>query len=375
MPKHPISHASPTHVTMHGRELLSFGGCNYLGLAHHPAVHTAVMRGLAQFGLTTSASRETTGNTTAHDRLERELAEFLGAEDSVVVPDGYTANLAIAETLAKDTPGHAVAVVDRRAHKSVHEAVFGAGLDIAIYEHRDAGQAAALVQRHAGRGVVLFTDGIFTAEGSVAPLRELVASLPAEGVTLVVDDCHGFCTMGPRGQGTLSALGLPMGDPRVVVTTTLAKGLGCHGGCVAGSSEVCARVRRRASSYICTTPVSPAIAVGAVAALEVVRAEPERVARLRERAAQLRAGVREMGLNAVETPAPIVAFTLEGGDAAMRRVHAEMLDAGVLAPLIAYPGGPAPLYFRCSVTSEHGRADVERLLGLLGSCVSGVCAA
>lgn len=375
MAKFPIAAASPTTVTIAGREILSFGGCNYLGLAHHPAVHAAMLRGLQQYGLSTSASRETTGNTLAHDRLERELAEFLGTEDGVVVPDGYTANLAIAEVLARDLGPHAVAVMDARSHRSIREAIAGAGLELVEYAHLDADAAAKKIAMYAamGRGVAVFTDGVFTADGTLAPLPELIRALPTRGAVLVIDDCHGFATMGPRGQGTLTHYGLGV-DPRIVITTTLAKGLGCHGGVIASTSEMCRRVRAVGSAYICTTPVSPAIATAAATALDILKSEPARVARLQRNAAGLRQMLGGLGVSVADTPAPIAAFVLED-DATMRRLHAEMLDAGILAPFIAYPGGPAPTYFRLSISSEHTPEDLARLEAALAGRLKGVCAA
>jgi len=361
MPRFPVSGATATHVTMQGREVLSFGGCNYLGLAQHPEVIAAAMRAIARFGLSTSASRETTGNTTAHDDLETALIRFLGAPACVVVPDGYTANLAVAQALASD---HRVGLIDRRSHKSIREAVAVSGMELVEFDHLSAGSAAEQVARHATRGIALFTDGVFTADGAIAPLPDLLATLPARGATLVVDDCHGFCVMGARGAGTVSHFGLA--DPRIVITTTLAKGLGCHGGVVAGAPWVAERVRTRASAYICTTPTSPAIVAAAAEAVGVVLREPHRLTRLRENAQRLSSGLMRLGVEIVRTPAPINAFVLSSADR-MLQVHTDLLAEGILAPLISYPGGPASTYFRLSVTCEHRPEKIDRLLAALGA--------
>jgi 7-keto-8-aminopelargonate synthetase-like enzyme len=360
MPRLSVSQATPTTAILNGREVLSFGGCNYLGLAHHPAVHAALIDGLSQFGVSTSASRETTGNTTAHDALETALCKFLGFPAGVVVPDGYTANLAIAEVLA---PMHPVGLIDSRSHRSIREAVIGARMDLVEFDHLNPDHAAKQLARCAGVGVAVFTDGVFTADGALAPIPELLEVLPRERATLIVDDCHGFCTLGPRGQGTLS--NFKVSDPRVVLTTTLAKGLGCHGGLIAGQTAICDLVRSKASAYICTTPVSPAIAAAGVEALAVIAREPDRVRNLRANCERLGGALRSMGLNIAPTPAPIFAFTL-GSEQQMRRLYADMLADGILAPLITYPGGPAPVYFRLSITSQHAAAQIDRLTSALG---------
>src|ERR1051326_4129497 len=279
MPRLSVSQAAPTTVVIGGRSVTYFGGRNSLGRAHHPAVHAALIDALSQFGLSTSASRETTGNTTAHDQLEAAFCRFVGTPAAIVVPDGYTANLAIAQVLA---PTHPISLIDRKSHRSIREAIAGAGSTLIEYNHGDVRHAAELMARHADEGVAVYTDGVFTADGALAPIPELLAALPKNGI-LIVDDCHGVCTLGARGQGTLAHFGLnPPFDSRIVLTTTLAKGLGCHGGIVAGPGAICDLVRSRASAYVCTTPVSPAIAAAGVESLAIIAREPERLRRLHQ---------------------------------------------------------------------------------------------
>jgi 7-keto-8-aminopelargonate synthetase-like enzyme len=358
MAKLPVSAATATTITLNGREVLCFGGCNYLGLAHHPEVIAAVARGLMQFGLSTSASRETTGNTVLHDRLEAELRKFLEMEDAVVVPDGYTANLAIAQALGRD---HQVALIDRLSHHSIKQAIRCGGMRLVEFDHLDTRHASRLIEHELAsntQGIAVFTDGIFAAEGSMASVAALLNILPARNATLVVDDCHGFCVLGPRGQGTLSLQRTR--DKRIVLTTTLAKGLGCHGGVIAGPGAICSAVRAGSSAYIGTTPTSPGVINGALEALAIVQRDPARIRRLQENAAHMGEMLRARGLDPVSTPAPIFSFT-HGSEVAMQRLHADLLQAGILAPLITYPGGPAPVYFRLSVNSEHTPAQIELL--------------
>ncbi|MFN0133193.1 MAG: aminotransferase class I/II-fold pyridoxal phosphate-dependent enzyme [Phycisphaerales bacterium] len=362
MPRLPVSASSATTVTLDGRRVVSFGGCNYLGLAHHPDVIAAAIAGISDFGLSTSASRETTGNTTAHDELERDLAAFVGLAAAVVVPDGYSANLAAAQALA---PEHPIALIDRRAHRSIRDAAACAGMRVIEFEHRDADSAArVLADLDPATAAAIFTDGVFATDGGVAPLRALLAAMRPSADTLVVDDCHGLGVLGPGGRGTLASLGVR--DDRIVLTSTLAKGIGCHGGMVGGTRSLVDAVRSRASAYVCTTPASPALACAARASIRVLRAEPERVERLHANAERLSAVIRHAGLQASEFATPIRAFVVADAfgrpdAAAMRATHAFLLEQGFLAPLITYPGGPWPLYFRLSVTSEHRPEQIEAL--------------
>lgn len=360
MPRLPATAMTATTMVLNGREVLHFGGCNYLGLAQHPAVLAAVSEGLARFGLSTGASRETTGNTIVHDELERDASAFLGLAAAVVTLDGYTANLAAAKAVAAD---HDVALFDARAHESMREAIAASGMSAVPYDHRSVDSAAERIARHAGARIALFTDGVFAADGALAPLPDLLAALPADG-TLVVDDCHGFGVLGPGGRGVVTHLGL--NDDRVLVTATFAKAMGCHGGLVAGPASLIETVRARGSAYIGATPTPPAVAGAARTALRVLTDEPERLERLRRNSTDLRASLRGLGLQLAETPTPIFAFVLDP-PSRMADLHRELLDEGILAPLIGYPGGPASSYFRLAVTSEHTAGDIDRLISALAA--------
>lgn len=370
MPRLPVAASVATHVRLDDRAVLSFGGCNYLGLGHHPDVIAAVTRGLQTYGLSTTASRETTGDTVAHDALERELAAFLQVEQCLVTPEGYSANLALGQALART---HRVALTDEKSHRSVSHAVAAAGLRVIAYPHLDARAAGVLAAEYDSEGVVILTDGVFAADGAVAPARALFDALPSRNAMLVIDDCHGFCVLGRSGRGTadhhgLSAANRPL-DPRVVVTTSLAKGLGCYGGVIAGASSIVQAAQDVASVYRGTTPAPPAIIEGAREALRVIDREPQRFQRLRSNADRLRKGMARLGVELPPTPAPVFAFVL-GDSAAMERVHQALLARGILAPLIMYPGGPTDRYFRVTVNAEHTHEQIDQLLTALGESLA-----
>lgn len=359
----PIQASSATSVTIEGREFLAFGGCNYVGLAHHPDVRTALRESVEVLGLSTTASRETTGNTTTHEALERELAAFMGFESAILTPEGYTANLALAQTLTNE---YTVAIVDARSHRSVLHAVSAAGLSVIQYEHLNAAKAADLMSQHADRGVVVYTDGVFAADGSIAPVDKLLRALPRHGL-LVVDDCHGLCVMGPGGRGTCRHFGAA--DERVCVTTTLGKGLGCYGGAVLGPTARVQRVQQEAGVYRGTTPVPPPIAHAARAALRVLEREPSLMDRLRANTDQMRAGLTAMGLPILPDRVPIFTFALEPLSR-MDVVQSRLFDAGILAPVIEYPGGSHPRYFRVTVTAHHTPAQITRFLAELKGAIA-----
>jgi 8-amino-7-oxononanoate synthase len=385
-----VDSCTATHMTVDGRELLAFGGCNYLGLAHHPAVLGALREGLMRYGISTTASRETTGNTTVHEALERELAAFMGQEAAILTAEGYTANIAVAQALCHR---HGVALIDARAHKSLRSAATSAGMQVFEYEHLNPDSAAWLVRQYGDQGVVLFTDGVFAADGAVAPVADLLGVLPRQRGVLVVDDCHGVCVLGELGRGTVSEAGV--NDPRLCITTTLAKGMGCYGGAVIGRRALIDQVREQADVYRRSTPVPTPLACAVRAALSVIQREPELVTFLRRNTAMMRqiltdlnvqlsdvnvqGGSRHMAMSeggvatvpAAMTAAekvPIFTFTLESA-AKMEQVHKRLLEAGIYAPYIEYPGGPTERFFRVTVTAKHTPEHIERFATELASAL------
>lgn len=346
---------SSTHARIGGRDILTFGGCGYLGLSHHPRVRAALIDALGSLGLSTSASRETTGNTLTHEALEAQLASFLNLDAAILTPEGYTANLALAQGLARR---YRVAIVDERSHRSVSHAVAAAGLEVHSYDHLSAGQAAALAARHADRGVVIYTDGVFAADGSVAPADRLLTALPQRNALLIIDDCHGFGVLGDNGRGTASHFNVA--DPRLCITTTLAKGLGCYGGAIAGPGELIRDIQTHAGVYRGTTPVPPPIAAAAIAALRTVQDEPNLVENLRANVGRMREVLAVAGLRFPDPPVPIFTFMLDSAER-MEAIHHALFERGILAPLIEYPGGPASRYFRLSVTAAHSFEHIDRL--------------
>lgn len=350
-----IESCTSTRVTIDGRELLAFGGCNYLGLADRHEVQEALRKGLLRFGISTTASRETTGNTLAHEALERELAAFLAQEDAILTAEGYTANIACCQALVRE---HGAALIDQRAHRSIRDAAMSCGMQVFEYEHLSARSAEWLVRQHADAGIAIMTDSVFAADGAIAPLPDLLALLPAQRATLVVDDCHGLCVLGENGKGTVSHFNLD--DPRIVITTTLAKGMGCYGGAVAGRSLLVKRVRERAWVYRNSTPVPPAIAEACRVAVSILDRDTGLVATLRRNIEQVRRILSGLGMTLPPEGIPIFTFAMEDASR-MERVHEMLLQSGVLVPLIDYPGGPAPRYFRLVVTAAHTGEDIARL--------------
>jgi 7-keto-8-aminopelargonate synthetase-like enzyme len=352
-----IGASTATTLEIEGRELLSFAGCSYLGLAHHPRVIEALHAGLENQGISSGASRATSGNSVAHVELEEHAARFLGCEAALLVPNGYLANLVVAQGLAAD---HDLALVDARAHASTRDALAASGWNVAEYAHADAGDASRVLREHRPSSVAIFTDGVYPASKTIAPLRDLLALLPRDRGTLVVDDCHASGVLGARGRGTCEHFGLS--DPRIVITTTLSKAFGCLGGLIAGTAQVVERVRERSRAFVCASPIPPALARAGSAAIRELEEHPERLARLRANASRLREHFAKLDLPAPELDLPVFAFTLRPAER-MERVQRALLERGIFVPMLRYPDGfdDEHGYLRVAVNAEHSPADVGRL--------------
>lgn len=355
-----IGASTSSTVTIDEREFVLFAGCDYLGLAHHPRVLAALERGAARFGISSAGSRHTTGNTIAHDELERDLARFLGVEAALLAPDGYLSNLICAQGLE---PGVATILCDRECHVSVRDAIAASGRVAREYGFVDARSAAEAARPLAGSPFAIFTDGVFPVLREVAPLARLLELLPREGV-LVVDDCHGLGVLGARGRGSVEHAGLR--DPRIVVTGTLSKALGCFGGFIAGTREFVERTRTTARAYAGSTPIPPALACAASEALRVIDDEPERRARLFEHTSRLRALFAQLGLPVGVVAFPVFALRLETARR-MERVHADLRARGLLVPSVNYPDGQGG-YLRLALRADHTDEQVDALIaGLRGA--------
>jgi 8-amino-7-oxononanoate synthase len=353
----PIAASTSTTAIVDGRELIVFAGCDYLGLAHHPRVIAAMEKGVREFGLSASASRETSGNTVAHDELERDLARFFGVEVALLTPDGYLSNLIAAQGLPVAIT---TVMVDAESHVSVRDALAATGRRTRDYALADAAAAGRLARELRGSPFAIVTDGIFPVLCKLAPLRELLELLPPDGL-LIVDDSHGVGVLGERGRGSVELAGLA--DPRIVITGTLSKALGCFGGFVVGSREVVEPMRRRSHAYVGSTPIPPAIARAAIEALRLVDEEPERRVRLLENARPFRKQFASLGFPIPTVPYPVLKLdfkTVQENESAERA----FIEDGLLVPRVHYPDGLED-YFRIALRADHTLRQLQTLMSTL----------
>ena len=357
----PLQFVGANEVRWRGSRLVHFSGCDYFRLARHPQVAAAARESLAKNGLNVAASRRTTGNHEIYAALEKALAGFFAVEAALLLPDGYLAPVAVAQALADEFTR---VFVDEFAHGALLDAARMFDCPVEKFPHRNA---AALAKRMAkpGRNArpVVLTDGMFSHDGSVAPLREYLEVLPACGMMLV-DDAHGIGVLGATGRGTLEHAGV--GRSRIIQCATLSKALGVYGGVVLGTRGLRDKIIAQSRAYIGTTPLPPPLAGAALAALKILRREPQRRKRLFGNLRWVRAGLQAAGWEIAGTPGPMVRLPLMPAARAGALKRA-LLAAGIYPPFLQYGGASAQGVFRFVISSEHTRTQLDRLVSVLAA--------
>jgi 7-keto-8-aminopelargonate synthetase-like enzyme len=349
-----------TYVSFRGKKYSYFSGCDYFRLASHPKVVRAVRDGVRQHGLNVSASRATTGNHELYQQLENELAEFFDAECALLVSSGYVTNLAVAQALAGE---FSYALIDERSHGCLADAAKFLGCPIIQFKHRDVPGVARVVGRRLGSGSrpILLTDGMFSRDGSVAPLRALRKALPLDA-WMLVDDAHGAGILGKTGKGAVEFEGV--GRRQLIQTITLSKAFGTYGGAILCSRSVREKIISRSRLFVGNTPLPLPLANAALAALGVLKRANRFRLRLNQNADYVKGRLREAGFPLADNPGPIIPV-IPGNPRETDTLKRSLLAAGIFPSLTRYPGAPKEGYFRFVISSEHTRTQLDALTDVL----------
>ncbi len=354
-----IDGAQEPEVEIDGRRYLLLASNNYLGLATDPRVKAGAVAAVERYGAGAGASRLVSGHLAIHRELERRIAALKRAEDAVVFGSGYLANVGTITALAG--PGDAV-YSDRLNHASIIDGCRLSGADVRVYAHCDTDDLARLLAVGDGRyrRRLIVTDAVFSMDGDLAPLPDLVDLAERHGAMLMADEAHATGVLGERGGGAIEHFGL---DGRVhVVMGTLSKALGSVGGFVAGSRALVDYLRNRARAFVFTTGLSPAAAGAALAAIDLVEREPERRRRVLELARRLSAGLRALGCEVLPSESAVVPVI--AGDAARALALSDALRRqGVFCPAIRPPTVPeGQSRLRVAPMATHTDEQIDRAL-------------
>lgn len=340
--------------------LLSFCSNDYLGLANHPRVVAAFKAGAERYGVGAGASHLITGHSAAHHALEEELADFVGAPRALLFSTGYMANLGVVTALAER---HGWILEDRLNHASLIDAARLARAEVKRYPHADTARLKALLVEASGP-VLITTDAVFSMDGDIAPLKQILALGRDYGARVLVDDAHGLGVLGAQGRGTFEHLGLPLLPPAILIGT-LGKALGVFGAFVAGEAALIETLIQRARTYIYTTALPPAVAEAVREALRLLRKEPWRREHLGRLVRRFRAGAQSLGLKLVEAETPIQPIILGSTEKALSASR-WLRRHGILVPAIRPPTVPrGAARLRLTFSAAHTEAHVDRLLEAL----------
>jgi 8-amino-7-oxononanoate synthase len=349
-----VSSATDCWVDLGGRRTLLLCSNNYLGLANHPTLVAAAADAAARWGVGAGASRLISGSLALHHQLETEIASWKRAEAAVLFNSGYHANVGTIAALVGE--GDAI-FSDALNHASIIDGCRLSRARVVVYPHNDVNALESELARVPARHRLIVTDSVFSMDGDMAPLREICELAERYDAWVMVDEAHATGVLGPTGAGLVEQLGL---HERVAVQMgTLGKALGCFGAFVAARRDVVRLLVNRARSLVFTTALPPPVVGAALAAVRLVRAEPERRARLQANAQTLHAELQRMGAPVPAAPSHILPVVL-GSEARTMECSARLLERGVWVQGIRPPTvPPGTARLRATVMATHSEDDLR----------------
>ncbi|MFZ5452744.1 MAG: 8-amino-7-oxononanoate synthase [Thermodesulfobacteriota bacterium] len=349
-------------VRVKGQVLLNLSSNDYLGLAQDPRLINEAQAAAARWGVGAGASRLVVGHLGLHEEVETELAAFKGTEAAVIFSTGYMANVGVIAALMG--PGDLI-FSDRLNHASIMDGIKLSGAALQRFPHRDLNRLEKMLQQAPpAKRRLLITDSVFSVDGDLAPLRELVELKERYGLWLMIDEAHATGVLGPGGAGLAQELGL---TARVEIHLgTFSKALGSLGGYVAGDRRLIDYLHNRARSFIYSTALPPPVLGAIQAALQVVRAEPERRRSLLEQSANFRRGLQAAGFDTLGSETQIVP-ALVGKNEPTLKFAGALRERGLMAVALRPPTvPPGRARVRFSLSAAHGAADLDAALKTIG---------
>ncbi len=364
-----FSDVTSTRVTIGNHRLLLCASNNYLGLATDERVQKAAITAVRRYGTGATGSRLTTGHTDMHAHLERSIAELKGTAAALLFSSGYLANLgAITALLGPEDEIFS----DELNHASIIDGCRLSRARVNVYRHSDMDHLESLLRKVTGaRRRMIVTDGVFSMDGDIARLPDLVRLRDDYHTMLMVDDAHATGVIGARGAGTADHFGVPS-EAVDLHMGTLSKALGAEGGFVAGSAKLIAFLTNRARSFIFNTGLAPASVGAAVASIEIAASEPERRETLEYNGILLRRRLERLGLSVVPGVTPIIPVVLGDAKRAMT-FSASLLASVVYAPAIRPPTVPTgSARIRLTLTAQHSKEDIQQIVEAFAEACSKV---
>ncbi len=356
-----VSGPQGPRVLLDGKPVLLLCSNNYLGLADHPRVRQAAADAALRWGVGAGASRLVSGTMTIHRRLEERLAAFKGQEAALLFGSGYLANLGVIGALARAGD---VVFSDELNHASIIDGCRLSRAEVFVYDHCDVEHLEWGIRQAQGRGALIVTDSVFSMDGDVAPLGNIVELAQRHGIRMLIDEAHGTGSIGPGGRGAVAEAGLE--DEVDVIMGTLGKALGSYGAFIACDRRMAHYLVNAARTFVYSTAPAPPAVAGALAALELLAERPRRVGKLIRNAAVLRAELAHEGFDLRGSRTQIVPLVLGGAELASA-VCEEALRRGVFAQAIRPPTVPErSSRLRLAAMASHTETELVGAARVLG---------
>ena len=355
----PLDENEGTEVIYNGRHIIMCGSNNYLGLTTHPKVKKAAMDAIERYGTSCTGSRFLNGNMSLHEKLEEEIADWVGKEASLVFSTGMQVNLGAISALVGRGD---IIILDKEDHASIVDGALLSGGKIERYRHNDMDHLKRVLDSlPADKGKMLVVDGLFSMEGDIAPLPEIIPMCKKHGVRLMVDDAHAMGVLG-GGRGTGAHFG--MTDDVDLIMSTFSKSFASLGGFIAGDKDVIEYIQHHARSLIFSASIPPANAATALASLQVMRDEPERIERVNQIGDFMREEYKNLGFDTGESVTPVIPIII-GSDELTFMTWRKLFENGVFVnPIISPAVSPGRQLLRTSYMATHTDEQLECVLGI-----------
>lgn len=371
---------SPTNpeIVISGKKVLIFCSNNYLGVAADPRIKTAVKNAVDIYGMGSGGSRLVSGNTAIQEQLEKKIAEFKGAEDAITFATGYMTNTGVIPALLnppitsvteyikeKILPVQSIVFSDELNHASIIDGIRLSKTEKAIYKHRDINDLESrLRHKRSYRRKLIVTDGIFSMDGDIAPLDQIMELALRYGATVMVDDAHATGILGIGGKGTVEYFKIKQ-HPELIVMGTFTKVFGGIGGFIVGPRKLIRYLRVTTRPYIFSAPIPPAIAAGIIEAIDIISTEPDRRLKLWDNINYTRNLLDTVGFNTLRSETQIIPIFI-GDDKKAIRASRRLLEIGIFIPCIRWPAVPhSKSRLRLTLMSLHTKGQIRILVDAL----------
>jgi glycine C-acetyltransferase len=350
-----LQSASAPHAKVDGKNVIVLCSNNYLGLANHPMLKQAAIAATRKYGAGSGSVRVIAGTMDLHVKLERELADYRGSESSITFQSGYATNLGVIMSLVDERD---LILSDELNHGSIIDGCRLTKAERRVYKHKDMGDLEKQLQgTERFRRVLVITDGVFSMDGDIAPLKEIVTLVQEHNAVTYVDDAHGDGVLGENGRGITNHFQL---EGKVDIDMgTFSKAFGCVGGYVVGSKDLCKYLRNKVRSYLLSGSHPPAVAGACIAALQIVQKQPSLVKKLWDNTRYFKKGLKDVGFDTGNSETPITPVMV-GGAAKARELADNLFKLGIFVLPIVFPMvARDKARVRTIVTSAHTRKDLD----------------